>query len=49
MSIPHIAPCLGGTVLFKLAVPKNKYRVEHVFVLRKEKVNTDKKKFEGTL
>lgn len=49
MSIPHIAPCLEVTVLFKLAVPKNKDCVEHAFVLRKAKVNTDKKNFEGTL
>ena len=42
MSIPHTAPCLGVTVLFKLVVPKNKEHLEHVFIFRKPKVNADK-------
>lgn len=41
MSIPHTAPCLGVTVLFKLVVPKNKEHPEHVFILRKAEVNAD--------
>lgn len=43
MSIPHIAPCLGVTVPFKLVVSKHKDHVEHAFVLRKAGVNADKK------
>lgn len=45
MSVPHTAPCLGTTVLFKSGILKNKDRVDHAFLLRKAKVNTDDKFF----